>query len=102
MPMAKILFCDAVDRIAEVLLDLYGERDLASYRRQAAHLLRTAEFQDAEFAARVTTASAPTVKQVELLQRLKREGKLREIPDELTKEEAGALISSILDNGTAR
>jgi hypothetical protein len=100
--MPKIFHSEAVDRIAEVLFDLYGERDLASYRLQAAHLLKTAELQDSEFAARVTTASAPTPKQVALLQQLKRQGRLREIPDELTKEETGELISSILDGGTAR
>jgi hypothetical protein len=100
--MPKILFSVAVDRIAEVLFDLYGERDLASYRRQAAHLLRTAELQDAEFAARVTTATVPTPKQIALLQQLQRQGRLREIPGDLTKREAGELISSILDGGTAR
>lgn len=97
--MPKILLSIAVDRIAEVLFDLYGERDLASYRRQAAQLLRTAEWQDAEFASRVTSASAPTEKQIGLLQQLKRQGRLREIPDDLTKQEAGELISSVLDGG---
>ena len=100
--MPKIFFSDAVDRIADVLFDLHGERDLASYRRQAAHLLRTAELQDAEFAARVTSASAPTEKQIALLQQLKRQGRLREFPDELTRQEASELISSVLDNGGAR